>query len=227
MILVFDLDDTLYEEASFVKSGFETVSAYLHEAYGVDAESSFDFMMEDIRRNGRGRIFDNILKYYGIFNKKNVLECLSVYRQHAPNIKLFPEADECLKRFGDQPLYVVTDGNKCVQERKLAALDLPGRVRFSFITHRYGLRNAKPSPGCFLKICQREKVDPCDVFYIGDDPHKDFVGINPLGFKTIRVLTGRFKYLKMPKKFEAHITIGSLSDLTYEKLAAMYYNKVR
>ena len=35
------------------------------------------------------------------------------------------------------------------------------------------------------------------MVYVGDDPNKDFVNLNPLGMKTVRVLTGRFKYQKL------------------------------
>ena len=136
-----------------------------------------------------------------------------VYRGHSPNIQLNAEADDCLKRFGQVPKYIVTDGNKQVQESKIKALGLHQRVNFYYITHRYGIKSAKPSPYCFLKICQREQVPPENVLYIGDNPHKDFVGIKPLGFKTIRVMQGQYKDLVKPQEYEADYQIKSLAEL--------------
>lgn len=212
MILVFDLDDTLYEELTFVKSGFRAVAQYLNKQYSIPVQTGLEFMIAKLS-SGRGRIFDDLLIHHGIYKKDLVRKCISIYRLHQPEIKLYPEADACLERFRNYPLYIVTDGNKVVQKNKIKALGLEGRVKFVFITHRYGIKNAKPSPYCFLKICEREKVTPKEVVYIADNPHKDFVGIKPLGFKTIRILQGHYKNITLPVTHEADGKIQSLHEI--------------
>lgn len=217
MVLVFDLDDTLYEELTFVKSGFRAVALYLNEHYSIPIQTGLEFMLGKLS-SGRGRIFDDLLIHHEIFTKDLVRKCVSTYRLHRPKISLYPEADACLDRFGNYPIYIVTDGNKMVQENKIKALGLDQRVKFCYITHRYGIKNAKPSPYCFQKICQREKVTPKEVVYIADNPHKDFVGIKPLGFKTIRVLQGQYRQLVLGKDYEAAHQIGSLGELNEDRL---------
>lgn len=212
MILVFDLDDTLYEELTFVKSGFRAVADYLNEQYSIPVQTGLEFMLGKLS-SGRGRIFDDLLINYDIYKKDLVRKCVSIYRRHRPEITLYPEADVCLERFRDYPLYIVTDGNKVVQQNKIRALGLDQRVKFCYITHCYGIKNAKPSPYCFFKICEREKVSPKEVVYIADNPHKDFVGIKPLGFKTIRVIQGQYKDLILSKEYEANQQIYSLREL--------------
>lgn len=223
MVIVFDLDDTLYREITFVKSGFQEVAQYLQDSYQVPVKRSFDFMIRKLEE-GRGRIFDDLLLEHGTYNKKTVRQCLSVYRRHQPKIQLTPEADDCLRRLRNYPLYIVTDGNKLVQANKIRALELEQRVRFCYVTHRYGVKNSKPSPYCFLKICEREKVSPQDVVYIGDNPHKDFVGIKPLGFKTIRLRNGQYKDVIKPEEFEADYQIKSLNELDDVLLARIFDN---
>lgn len=213
MILVFDLDDTLYDESSFVKSGFKTVSEYLSRNYSLPTRLSFQYMLKRIEK-GRQKIFDDLLKKNNMYSKKLVRNCLSVYRHHKPNIRLYPEAEKCLRRFKEYKIYILTDGNKIVQKNKLEALGLYNGHINCILTSYHGLKNSKPSPYCFLKICTREKVEPQQVVYIGDDPYKDFVGIKPLGFKTIRVLKGRFKHIRKGGKYEANYTINSLDMLT-------------
>ncbi|MGE5606004.1 MAG: HAD family hydrolase [Bacteroidota bacterium] len=217
MILVFDLDDTLYEELTFVKSGFRAVAYYLNEQYSIPVQNGLDFMLRKLS-SGRGRIFDDLLIHHGIFKKNLVRKCVSTYRLHQPEIKLYPEADACLERFRHYPLYIVTDGNKVVQNNKIKALGLDKRVKYCYITHRYGIKNAKPSPYCFVKICEREKVNPKEVVYIADNPHKDFVGIKPLGFKTIRVLQGQYRKLVLGNDYEAAHQISSLGELDEDQL---------
>lgn len=223
MVIVFDLDDTLYEEMAFVKSGLKAVVRYLNTEFDVPKEEAGAFLSERIKL-GRKNILDDLLKHFGLYNKKRLRKCLSVYRLHHPSIKLDEEADRCLFRLKDYPLYIVTDGNKIVQKNKLDALSLPGRVKHCFITHRYGLHHAKPSPYCFKKICKIERVAPEDVVYIGDNPNKDFVGIKPLGFKTIRVMQGAYKDLEKPQQYEAEWRIDSLEELT-EPFLRRIFNK--
>jgi putative hydrolase of the HAD superfamily len=221
MVLVFDLDDTLYDETTFVHSGFKAVAAFLYEEFAVPAEQVYSLLAGRLSA-GRGRIFDEVLGQMGIFSRKNVGKCLAVYRSHKPDIALYRDAEECLRRFRQSPLYIVTDGNKLVQQNKLSALGLPSIVKSCFITHRYGLRHAKPSPYCFLKICERERVQPQQVVYIGDNPHKDFVGIKALGFKTVRILRGHFKDILKEDPFEADRRIESLDALTEKLLREIF-----
>lgn len=225
MIIVFDLDDTLYDEISFVKSGFRAVSNYLYNVYSLPFETSFKFMIKNFENNSRGHVFNDLLQSFKLYSKKNVKKCLSVYRNHKPDIELYPKAVECLNYLERYPIYIVTDGNKIVQKNKLIALGIYDRVKFCFLTNRYGIRNAKPSPYCFLKICEREKVAPQQVVYIGDNPYKDFVGIKPLGFKTIRVLTGQFKNIRNEDEFEAEYGINTLSELITDKFDSIFDNK--
>lgn len=217
MVLVFDLDDTLYKELAYVKSGFRAVADFLQKTYGISTQSSLGLMLGKLE-GGRGRIFDDLLNYYGIYQKALVKKCISIYRLHRPEISLYPEADACLKRLHNYPQYIVTDGNKLVQASKIRALGLDQRVKFCYITHRYGIKNAKPSPYCFQKICEREQVAPKEVVYIADNPNKDFVGIKPLGFRTIRILQGQYKQLTLPEAYEADQQIYSLQELTEDLL---------
>jgi putative hydrolase of the HAD superfamily len=213
MIVVFDLDDILYDELSFVKSGFTAVSEFLYENYSLPKKSSLNFMVNRLKID-RNYIFDILLKKNNLYSKKLVLKCLSVYRHHKPNIKLYSDAKKCLDRLNKYKIYVVTDGNKMVQKNKLKRLGLYNNKISCILTSHYGLKYSKPSPYCFLKICEMERVKPAQVVYVGDNPYKDFVGIKPLGFKTIRVLKGRFKDVRLKKKYEANYAIDSLEMLT-------------
>jgi len=218
MIIVFDLDDTLYDEITFVKSGFKAVSGFLNKEFKTPMKESYNFMLSELNENGRGHIFDSTLKKFASLSKRNIKLCVSAYRLHNPKIKLNKDAVSCLKRFKSSSKYIVTDGNKVVQSNKVKALKVENKVKKVFITHRYGLKHSKPSPYCFQKIIQLEKAKPSDLVYIGDNPFKDFVGIKPLGVKTIRILKGDYKNSKVAKKFNAHITINSLDEINHKLL---------
>ena len=214
MILVFDLDGTLFDMLSYCKSGDLAVANFMQKEWGISAKESYGRMLRIIESKGTSNLFDTILKQYHVYSKKAVAECLSAYRLHTPKIALYDDAARCLKRFKDYAKYIVTDGNKIVQHTKVLALGLDRVVKKAFITHRHGRHNAKPSPYCLTKIAQIEKVDPKEVVYIGDNPNKDFVGIKPLGFKTVRIMRGAHKDVRLTKHHDAHIKISSLDELT-------------
>lgn len=216
MVLVFDLDDTLYEELAYVRSGLRAVADYLVPIIGVSKRNIIAAMEIELQMNRQG-IFDRLLLKNGKYTKKLVQNCVRVYRSHEPSLTLFPEARACLALFHDYPIYIVTDGNKLVQRKKVLALGLDGLIRRCFYTTAHGIERCKPSPYCFEKICQLEKIPPREVVYIADNPHKDFIGIKPLGFQTIRVLTGTYRHDKVEEAYEAHQTIHSLRTLN-EKL---------
>jgi putative hydrolase of the HAD superfamily len=217
MVLVFDLDDTLFEEITFVKSGFDAVAAFLFKEFGVNQKKSLAFMLNELQEEGRGKIFNELLIRNNLFSKSLLKKCLSVYRLHKPNICLYPDAIDFLLRT-NYSKYIVTDGNKIVQKNKIHALGLHNMVKKAMASHHYGIKNAKPSAYCFLKISEWEKTSPEKIIYFGDNPNKDFVGIKPLGFKTVRVMRGNYAKVEKPKKYEADYRISSFAEITEEFL---------
>ena len=194
-------------------SGFRAVATFLSPLLGVPSETLAAGMIAEEAARGRGEVFDNVLRPHGRWSKALVAACLRTYRQHRPEISLFPDAERTLTRFAGQTLYLVTDGHKEVQARKVAALGLAGRVRFAYLTTRYGRHRAKPNPHVFQLICQREGVSPAEVTYVGDNVKKDFVGIKPLGFNTVRVARGNYAHYVADEAHEAARIIESLDEL--------------
>ncbi|MBJ6109872.1 HAD-IA family hydrolase [Hymenobacter sp. BT523] len=220
-VLVFDLDDTLYPELSYVHSGFRAVAEFLSPLLHQPAETLAAGMIAEEAEQGRGQVFDNVLRRHGRWTKTLVAACLRHYRQHRPQLALYPDAERCLARFAAWPLYLVTDGHKEVQARKVAALAVARHVRHAYLTNRYGRHRAKPSPHVFELICRREGVPPGQVIYVGDNPRKDFVGIKPLGFRTVRILRGNYAHLEADAAHEAHRRIHTLDELTAEFVAEL------
>lgn len=215
-VFVFDLDDTLYNEMDYVQSGFNAVSEYLSLKFGISKTDLLQDMNNELRDHGRGRVFDAALIKQGIKSKLVTRKCLSIYRLHLPTLKLPEVTINCLSRLKIHPLFIVTDGNKIVQKNKVLALGVQNMVDKVFITHNYGLKNSKPSTYCFEKIQQLTKSDREDIFYIGDNPKKDFVNIKKLGYKTVRIRQGAYANLVVSVEHDAHSSINSLDELTLE-----------
>ncbi len=214
MILIFDLDDTLYPEHTFVESGFQAVSEMLEVNYGWKKHSSMSQMLNILAQQGRGSVFNELLRRKQCFSRKLVNRCLQTYRQHKPRITTFPKAKQFLDTNQDKNIYLLTDGNKNVQSNKINALNIEPFFKKIFITHRYGICHAKPSVYCFKLIRELEECKWSDMVYIGDNPAKDFVNLNPLGMRTIRVLTGEYRTVVAKPGYDAKIHIQGIADLS-------------
>src|SRR5690349_1160914 len=140
MVLVFDLDDTLYDETTYVKSGFKAVAMFLAEKFNLNEDEVYSDFLTEWQQKGRGKIFDNVLHKHNIYSAKLTKTCITVYRFHKPEIELSTEGIACLERFKNYPIYIVTDGNKVAQNNKIKALGLENKVKRYFITHRFGIK---------------------------------------------------------------------------------------
>lgn len=208
MVLIFDLDDTLYDELTFVRSGLRAVAAWGADRLGWDAVASYLQLIEIFEREGRGRIFNQWLR-----GRAPAREAIRVYRHHFPSIALWPAATAILQQVRCHPLYLVTDGHKVVQANKVRALGLQDVFRHAYLTNRYGRDAAKPSLRCFDLIRRRERCAWADLVYVGDNPAKDFVSLNALGGCTIRVLTGQHRDTAAAPSYEARHRIDDLAAL--------------
>lgn len=214
-VIIFDLDDTLYNEIEFVKSGFNAVCEYFAQKYDLKKDELYRVMHKIFLELGRGKVFDKTLQHFSIYNASNLKKSISIYRMHTPNISLPLESKNVLEYYykHDFKLYLLTDGNKVVQNNKVNSLNIQKYFKKVYITHRYGIKHAKPSTYCFEQIAKKEGVAYKEILYIGDNINKDFVNIKKLGIRTIRIKNGMFKEQVKSKDFHAEIDIASISEI--------------
>ncbi len=125
-VVVFDLDDTLYLESDFAKSGFEAASAWLDREMGV---ANFADHCHAIFATGRrSRVFDEALAAAGMAGDRTLTaKLIEVFRQHHPRIALAPDALEYLCNPARKArLALITDGYAATQMAKVKALGLEG-----------------------------------------------------------------------------------------------------
>jgi putative hydrolase of the HAD superfamily len=185
--VVFDLDDTLYLERDYVRSGFKHVAEYADRNLGTSdfAEHAWRLFTE----GRRGTIFNNVLQEQNIPCGVEIIEHLvSVYRSHRPNIRLQTDAACCLDKLaGHASLAMITDGPIESQRNKIAALQLERRFACIVVTEELGKEYRKPSLSAFRIIEEKEEFRNSRFCYVADNPQKDFVAPRQLGWKTIRI----------------------------------------
>lgn len=185
--VVFDLDDTLYPESAYVRSGFRAVAAEAARSYGVSADEAYA-ELEGLFEDGvRGDTFDRWLSARGIDGE--VADLVAVYRGHQPAIEPFPEAPPLLARLRAEGylLGLLSDGEPEIQYGKLDAIGLRAAFDATLVSGELGRDAWKPSPRGLTTLLERLGVEPSEAVYVSDNPAKDFKAARDAGMRSIRV----------------------------------------
>jgi len=186
-LVVFDLDDTLYLERDFVRSGFRAVADHVRRTLRV--RGLFAVAWRRFEAGERGTVFDRALAERGIApSKRLVQEMVRVYRTHDPRVRLCPDARRFLRRPpAATTLAIISDGPLAAQRAKVRALGLGPLVSAIVLTGRWGPRFAKPHPRAFEMLERRFRIPGALCSYVGDNPAKDFDTPLALGWTVVRL----------------------------------------
>lgn len=175
--VVFDLDDTLYSEKDYVRSGYQKVANLFPQ---IDRMS--DKLWEVFER--RGNAIDEVLKSENLLRYKET--ALQAYRLQNPDIQLYVGVPEMLNRIKQQgkKIGIITDGRPEGQRAKIQALGL--LIDEVIITDELGgVEFRKPCDIAFRLMRRRMNTPFERIAYIGDNPEKDFNAPEKLGMKCI------------------------------------------
>jgi putative hydrolase of the HAD superfamily len=188
--LVFDLDDTLYLERQYVRSGFRCVADTLDGLGGCSGDDLFRFLWSHFERGVRGDAFDRLLKAYPALVPRVQIEALvSAYRTHRPNIAPAAGVADMLHHWrglGYQ-MGLLSDGPLACQRAKVAALGLAPLFLPVVLTDSWGREFWKPHPRGYEQFEADWGLAPDQLVYIADNPEKDFVTPRDRGWHTIRL----------------------------------------
>ena len=186
--VVFDLDDTLYAERDYVRSGYRAVGAILRERLGR-AEAFEDWLW---RRFCDGRAAGALDALNAEFHldrtDEQIRELVDVYRRHRPDIRPRAGVKDALASLRRRcRLALLSDGFLPAQRLKLDALGLAGLFEAVVFTEEMGRDCWKPSPAGFQAVRDRLDVPHERCAYVGDNLAKDFLAPNALGWRTVRL----------------------------------------
>jgi putative hydrolase of the HAD superfamily len=186
--VVFDLDDTLYPESAYVRSGFRAVAEEAQRRYGVPADEAFAELERLFDDGVRGDTFDRWLSARGI--DADAADLVAAYRAHTPTIEPFPEAAPLLASLREQgyALGLLSDGEPAIQYGKLDAIGLREAFDATLVSGELGRDAWKPSPRGLTTLLERlGGIDPAEAVYVSDNPAKDFKAAREAGMRSIWV----------------------------------------
>ncbi len=190
-VVAFDLDDTLYDEIGYCRSGFAAVAEFLANTQDAPPSSSiFAALWEQFSAGNHTRTFNAALDELAIgYDDKRVLELVKVYRNHVPKITLPEDSRGVLVELRKKyTLALLTDGFLPAQRLKVRALGIEDYFQSIVYTEELGRVFWKPSPVGFERIMQDLNARPENIVYIADNEKKDFIAPNRLGLSTVQLI---------------------------------------
>lgn len=211
-VVAFDLDDTLYKEIDFLKSGYHQVALSLCGNAGdasVLAESMFNWY------KAKCNVFEQAIKATG--SNSDVSSLLTIYREHIPDIALSSDCKKCLLSLISYgaTLALITDGRTLTQRNKIRALGLDTIIPAHNIIISEDFGTEKPCAANYEVIEQR---NPEKIYcYVGDNMAKDFVTPNSRGWLTIGLRDNGCNIHRQDAEhrpeYQPSILIDSISEL--------------
>ena len=159
--VIFDLDDTLYSEKLYIKSGYKKIAEYF-KVPGMENELWLAF------EQGK-RAIDEVLQRHHLQIWKT--EALKIYRYQDPDIYLYYGVADMIKNFRkNKKVGLITDGRPEGQRAKIRALKLDTLFDYIIITDELGGINfRKPCPVAFQIMSENLGVKFNRMCYIGDN----------------------------------------------------------
>ena len=188
-MIIFDLDDTLYKEFTYVDSGLKAVAADAEEAGVMPASDAYALIKNapDVA-SGFDRLAAIALESetYELFD---IQRMLAVYRYHIPEISLPSDSKKILDHLKEAQVNMgmITDGRSQTQRAKIMALGLDAYIPADKILISEEVGTDKHWPTAFELMMKRNSSES-SFTYIGDNPEKDFYWPNKLGWKTIMLI---------------------------------------
>ena len=226
--IVFDLDDTLYRECDFVRSGIRAVDVWAQWQLGVHgfADAATLLWNAGLRKT----VFDTALAQLGVAAEPSTVAAMvAVYRNHHPRIQLAPDAHAFLTADHGFGLALISDGFGATQRNKVTALGLSGHAFDPIIlTDDWGAEFWKPHRRAFEAVEAAHRGRSDRFVYVADNPAKDFLAPRALGWATVQIdRPGAIHPRKPPSEHHrADMHIRSLRDLTQRRVDGLFASPI-
>ena len=215
--VIFDLDNSLFDEKKFVIAAYHNIANYLANLCDQSEIELFENLLSMFQKKTSiyPKLFDDFIEEIGL--KQEVLsELIKIYTYTKVDLKLYPGAEKILQNLKKQgmKLCLVTNGNVETQKNKILQLGLKKYFDSIIYARKMGKDKEKPNPQVYKKALQMLLTSSDETFCVGDNPYTDFWGAKKLGIRTIRLLQGEFRNVKLTPEYEAEVTVRNLSELS-------------
>lgn len=166
-VIIFDLDNTLYDESTYLFPVYKKIAQFVEKNAGGVAEDYSSYLMNTFRLEGHHNLFDKFISRFNL--KLEMNDLLYLLRNNKSPLKVYDEIKELLGYLlsNDKEVVILTNGNVEQQQNKVRNLDIQFMLPKIEIIYANAF-SPKPSPFCVHKIIEERKIERKDVILIGD-----------------------------------------------------------
>ena len=197
-VILFDLDDTLYDYESTHKKAMNEVYTYLKKELNMSRKKFLDLFEQSkaevkMELEGTASSHNRILyfqrlgeKIHGTLESKFVTKLYRIYwdffiRDMKIGLGVLKTLKELKKR--GMRVVLVSDMTTYIQLRKIIKLKINNYVDFLVTSEETG--SEKPHSIMFLSGLRKVNCLPSEALMIGDNRNKDVAGANSVGIDTV------------------------------------------
>jgi putative hydrolase of the HAD superfamily len=219
-VVLFDLDDTLFDQRQWLSGAFLEAGKHLEDECGIPARETQEELLALSSRYGSasGSLFNHLLTSHGIMEDPVLIRCLiGRFYEHRPEtLEPYHGVLETLSEINNAGLIcgVITNGRQEIQCSKIDALGIGDFFSLVLVSGMFGDDWKKPASRMHRRALAGLGVEGSACVYVGDNPTIDFVPARETGCCTVRVLKGEYASVIADTGTDADCTIDEIPELT-------------
>jgi putative hydrolase of the HAD superfamily len=213
--VIFDLDNVLFNERDYINAAYRNIASFLSKRHHLQEAQVYQKLLNDLQTKTSlyPRLFNDAIADLGL-DQAVLPEILKIYGTVTAKLELASGAEHLLETLRKQEirLGLVTNGNVETQRNKVQLLGIEKYFDAVFYARELGKENEKPNPEVYRIILNALHSKPDAAICIGDNPYTDFYGAKKLGLRTVRLIAGEFKNVRLSKEYEADLEVRNLEE---------------
>jgi len=169
-LVIFDLDNTIYDETLFLFTAYAAIANYVSDKYNLHVEEVEDFLVTTFKGGGRKNLFQLLINQY-LIPAEEINVFLQIMRTSIPDTK-YPIFPPVITLFNDLlnsgiKIGVLTNGHVQQQKNKVTQISWDG---WDNNIHFYYANEIAPKPDpSSLDIILKDFNTPKEtILFIGD-----------------------------------------------------------
>lgn len=171
--LIFDLDDTLYNEIEYLKLAYSFAAEKIHSLNSSSQKVKLvEFLISTFLAEGRKNLYQKLeknfnIKNYSVENFLNSLRTVPIMENSIPINKIL--YDFILGNIQKFKIFIATNGNPLQQINKYKSLNIPFKNLIQIVyCDSFGKDKRKPSPFFIDHILNKYKLVEKELLFIGN-----------------------------------------------------------
>lgn len=183
--ICFDLDNTLYPEASYYEECYREIARLISP---TEVEQITETMIRTRREEGDHEVFQRVIEMYNL-GEHYLPAFVNVYRTYSADISLFPDAERFLHAKNLPVIHgILTNGGRITQQNKIRCLGIENKFDFILIAGTFLQKDEwKPNKKAFQLLSQCAGIALTECLYVGDSYEKDIMGALNVGMNAVLI----------------------------------------